>query len=36
MKKEVFDVTGMSCAACSSRVQKCVSGIGGVAKADVN
>lgn len=36
MKKEVFDVTGMSCAACSSRVQKCVSGIGGVARADVN
>lgn len=36
MKKEIFDVTGMSCAACSSRVQKCVSGIGGVAKADVN
>lgn len=36
MKKEIFDVTGMSCAACSSRVQKCVSGLGGVAKADVN
>lgn len=36
MKKEVFDVMGMSCAACSGRVQKCVSGLSGVSYANVN
>lgn len=36
MKKENFDVTGMSCSACSSRVEKCVSGLPGVEKASVN
>lgn len=31
-----FDVTGMSCAACSSRVEKAVSGLGGVTSCSVN
>lgn len=36
MKKENFDVTGMSCSACSSRVEKCVSGLEGAKKVSVN
>ena len=36
MKKEHFDVTGMSCAACSSRVHKAVSCLAGVKEANVN
>lgn len=36
MKKEKFDITGMSCSACSSRVEKCVSQIEGVSKVSVN
>ncbi len=36
MRKEVFDVTGMSCAACSGRVQKAVSALAGVKEASVN
>lgn len=33
---EKFNVTGMSCSACSSHVQKSVSKVAGVNKADVN
>ena len=36
MRKERFDVTGMSCSACSARVQKAVSGLEGVSEAGVN
>ena len=36
MKKEQFDVTGMSCAACSSRVDKCVRSLDGVSEVSVN
>lgn len=36
MKKETYDITGMTCSACSSRVEKCVSGLAGVEKASVN
>lgn len=36
MKKEIFDITGMSCAACSSRIQKTMDNLGGVGRADVN
>lgn len=35
MKKQ-FDVTGMTCAACSSRVEKAVSGVDGVSSCSVN
>ncbi|MBR4910170.1 MAG: cadmium-translocating P-type ATPase [Clostridia bacterium] len=31
-----FDITGMSCAACSARVQKAVSGVAGVDECSVN
>ena len=31
-----FDVTGMSCAACSSRVEKAVSSVDGVSSCAVN
>ena len=34
MKK--FEVTGMSCAACSSKVQRCVSALDGVTECSVN
>ena len=34
--KQIFDVTGMSCAACSARVEKCVSGLDGVSSVSVN
>ena len=34
MKK--YDITGMSCSACSARVQKAVSSLDGVDKAEVN
>lgn len=34
--KEKFDVTGMTCSACSSRVEKCVSKLPGVDKVSVN
>ena len=34
--KETFDITGMTCAACSARVQKAASGVDGVACANVN
>ena len=36
MKKEKFDVTGMTCSACSSRVEKCVSKLSGAEKVSVN
>ncbi len=36
MKKEQFNVTGMSCAACSARVEKAVSKLAGVDKVAVN
>lgn len=36
MKKELFDITGMSCSACSSRIQKAVSALQGVQEANVN
>ena len=31
-----FDITGMSCAACSARVEKAVRQLEGIKKADVN
>ena len=31
-----FDITGMSCAACSARVEKAVKGVGGVNSCAVN
>lgn len=36
MKKQRFDIMGMSCSACSSRVESCVSKLSGVEKASVN
>lgn len=36
MKKERFDVTGMSCAACSARVEKAVSKVEGTKDVSVN
>lgn len=36
MKKEVFDITGMSCAACSARIEKGVSGMDGMEQCSVN
>ena len=34
--KEKFDVTGMTCSACSSRVEKCVSKLEGIENVSVN
>ena len=34
--KEKFDVTGMTCSACSSRVEKCVRGLDGMTDVTVN
>lgn len=34
--KQSFDVTGMSCAACSARVEKCVGSLEGVKNVSVN
>jgi copper ion binding protein len=34
--KQTFDVTGMTCAACSSRVEKTTNRVEGVRKANVN
>lgn len=34
--KQKFDVTGMTCSACSSRVEKCVRGLEGVLEVSVN
>lgn len=36
MKKNLFDITGMSCSACSSRIQKTVSTLNGVGDANIN
>ena len=36
MKKEKFTVTGMTCSACSARVQRAVSGLEGVSEVQVN
>ena len=36
MDKKHFDVTGMSCAACSARVEKAVSALEGVSECQVN
>lgn len=36
MKHETYHVTGMSCSACSSRVEKAVSKLEGIEKASVN
>ena len=36
MKHEKFTVTGMTCSACSSRVEKTVSQLEGMEKASVN
>ena len=36
MKKEKYIVTGMTCSACSSRVEKTVAKLGGVEEASVN
>lgn len=34
--QERFDITGMSCAACSSRIEKCVSALSGTNEVSVN
>lgn len=36
MKEERYDVTGMTCSACSTRVEKCVKKIKGVSDVSVN
>lgn len=36
MKKETYDITGMSCAACSSRIEKGISGMEGMQQCSVN
>ena len=36
MKKAHFRITGMSCSACSARVDKCVRTLPGVRKVEVN
>ncbi|MBR4126511.1 MAG: heavy-metal-associated domain-containing protein, partial [Alphaproteobacteria bacterium] len=36
MKKQTFDITGMSCAACSARVDKAVAALKGVQTVSVN
>ena len=36
MQKKNFDVTGMSCSACSARVEKAVSSLTGVDSVNVN
>lgn len=36
MKHETYQVTGMSCSACSSRIEKAVSKLEGIEKASVN
>ena len=36
MKKEQFDITGMTCSACSSRVEGCIVKLAGVKDVSVN
>ena len=35
-KKAEFDITGMTCAACATRIEKGISKLGGIASANVN
>ena len=34
--KQIFDITGMTCAACSARVEKTTNKVEGVRQASVN
>ena len=36
MKKQILDITGMSCSACSSRIEKVVNRMQGVEQMSVN
>jgi len=36
MTKQKFNITGMTCSACSARVEKVVRGLNGIQRADVN
>ena len=36
MKKQLLDITGMSCSACSSRIEKVVNRMQGVEQMSVN
>ena len=36
MNKEKFDITGMTCSACSTRVEQCVRKLPGVSEVSVN
>ena len=36
LKKEQFDVTGMTCSACSARIEKSVSKLPGIKEVSVN
>lgn len=36
MKKEIFDITGMSCSACSGRLEKMISNLNGMVEVNVN
>ena len=36
MRKEQFDITGMTCSACSARVEKSVSKLPGIQEVSVN
>ena len=36
MRKEQFDITGMTCSACSTRVEQCVAKLPGVVEVSVN
>ena len=36
MQKEQFDITGMTCSACSARVDKAVAAVNGVKNVSVN
>lgn len=36
MKNEKFNITGMTCAACSAHVEKAVKGVDGVQSVSVN
>lgn len=36
MKKQLLDITGMSCSACSSRIEKVVNKMQGVEQMNVN
>ena len=36
MEKTLFDITGMTCSACSARIEKAVSGMDGTGEVNVN